>query len=665
MNSFRFLERGIEAELERQRGLLDAGEQVEQETLHYHPEDGSLTPLRSKEYAHDYRYFPEPDLVPVAPTEAMIAEAREALPELPAARRERYVDRGRALGGGGPTLAFQAAYGEYFERALEAADGVSAEGDRQLGHRRAGRGAASRRRRGGPARLEGDPRGRRRAGRTGRGEGDLARLGQAGAREAGRRGRRPRRDRRERGPRADLRQRRARGDRRPRRSRRSPRPPSRFGPATRRRRAGSWARVMKETKGRADGGEVRADPRALVTTSLQALGSGILTPWPGTSSSPVVVSRERPCARELERLLPKQSARLIARQRRQLHPLHAVPARGRGRDCWSRATSSRRCARSSTAPTCGSARSPRTTRRRAPSSCETHDGETERAPLRPARPLARLGLADASRSRAWPSTRSASRASPTRSGCETTSSRRSRRRTRPRTRSAASALLTYVFVGGGYAGPRGARRAPGLRRRRDGPLSARAAARDALDPGRGDRPGAARDRRRRSPTTRCASCAAAGSRSGSGPRSRQSTPTAPRLSTGETVPTRTVVWTAGVVPHPSLADLSRAARRARPGRSSTTTCASRACRASGRSATAPRSPTRRAGTPRRPPSTDPPGAGWSPERRRRARRGEAPAATATRARRPSSTSAATRRWARSAGSPSRASSPGGWPGPTT
>jgi aspartyl-tRNA(Asn)/glutamyl-tRNA(Gln) amidotransferase subunit B len=90
MNSFRFLERGIEAELERQRGLLDAGEQVEQDTLHFHPEDGSLTPLRSKEYAHDYRYFPEPDLVPVVPTEEMRQAARESLPELPAQRAERY-----------------------------------------------------------------------------------------------------------------------------------------------------------------------------------------------------------------------------------------------------------------------------------------------------------------------------------------------------------------------------------------------------------------------------------------------------------------------------------------------------------------------------------------------------------------------------------------------
>ena len=126
MNSFRFLERGIEAEIERQRKLLDAGEQVDQETFHYHPEDGSLTPLRSKEYAHDYRYFPEPDLVPIAPTEAMVAEAREALPELPAARRERYVSEVGLGEEAAATLAFDTAYAEYFERALAAADGASA-----------------------------------------------------------------------------------------------------------------------------------------------------------------------------------------------------------------------------------------------------------------------------------------------------------------------------------------------------------------------------------------------------------------------------------------------------------------------------------------------------------------------------------------------------------
>ena len=90
MNSFRFLERGIEAEIARQIATWEAGDTVVQETIHFDPVTGSLTPLRSKEEVHDYRYFPEPDLVPVAPTEEMLERARAALPELPAARLERY-----------------------------------------------------------------------------------------------------------------------------------------------------------------------------------------------------------------------------------------------------------------------------------------------------------------------------------------------------------------------------------------------------------------------------------------------------------------------------------------------------------------------------------------------------------------------------------------------
>ncbi|HEX3293959.1 MAG TPA: Asp-tRNA(Asn)/Glu-tRNA(Gln) amidotransferase subunit GatB [Solirubrobacterales bacterium] len=126
MNSFRFLERGIEAELERQRRLLEGGEGVVQDTLHFHPEDGSLTPLRSKEYAHDYRYFPEPDLVPVAPTEEMLKEARESLPELPAHRRERYLNEIGLSEEAATMLAFHSEYGEYFERAVAVADGTAA-----------------------------------------------------------------------------------------------------------------------------------------------------------------------------------------------------------------------------------------------------------------------------------------------------------------------------------------------------------------------------------------------------------------------------------------------------------------------------------------------------------------------------------------------------------
>jgi len=123
MNSFRFLERGIEAELTRQRELLDGGDAVVQETLHFDPVSGELTPLRSKEEAHDYRYFPEPDLVPLAPSEEMIREARDSLPELPGARAGRYEVMGLAAEMA-TRLAGDPETADYFERTLEAADGV-------------------------------------------------------------------------------------------------------------------------------------------------------------------------------------------------------------------------------------------------------------------------------------------------------------------------------------------------------------------------------------------------------------------------------------------------------------------------------------------------------------------------------------------------------------
>ena len=126
MNSFRFPERGIEAELERQRALLEAGEPVIQETLHFHPDDGTLHPLRSKEYEHDYRYFPEPDLVPLAPTEEMMRAASDALPELPAERMQRYREKLGLSAELATLLASDAESGEYFERAVQAADGADA-----------------------------------------------------------------------------------------------------------------------------------------------------------------------------------------------------------------------------------------------------------------------------------------------------------------------------------------------------------------------------------------------------------------------------------------------------------------------------------------------------------------------------------------------------------
>jgi aspartyl-tRNA(Asn)/glutamyl-tRNA(Gln) amidotransferase subunit B len=126
MNSFRFLQRGVEAELERQRGLVEAGGRVEQETLHFDPVSGSLTSLRSKEEAHDYRYFPEPDLVPLAPTEEMLREAREALPELPVARIERYVGAMGLAEDVATTLATDPGTADFFERTTAAAEGVEA-----------------------------------------------------------------------------------------------------------------------------------------------------------------------------------------------------------------------------------------------------------------------------------------------------------------------------------------------------------------------------------------------------------------------------------------------------------------------------------------------------------------------------------------------------------
>jgi aspartyl-tRNA(Asn)/glutamyl-tRNA(Gln) amidotransferase subunit B len=125
MNSFRFLERGIAAELERQGAILEAGDAVDQETLHFDPRTGGITSLRSKEYAHDYRYLPEPDLVPLAPTEEMIGEARAALPELPAERRQRYLSELGLPEKQATQLAFDGELGAYFEEVVAAGDGAA------------------------------------------------------------------------------------------------------------------------------------------------------------------------------------------------------------------------------------------------------------------------------------------------------------------------------------------------------------------------------------------------------------------------------------------------------------------------------------------------------------------------------------------------------------
>jgi aspartyl-tRNA(Asn)/glutamyl-tRNA(Gln) amidotransferase subunit B len=89
VNSLRSVERAVRYEIERQAALLDAGTRIVQETRHFHEDTGVTTAGRSKEEAQDYRYFPEPDLVPVAPSREWVEQIRAALPELPAARQAR------------------------------------------------------------------------------------------------------------------------------------------------------------------------------------------------------------------------------------------------------------------------------------------------------------------------------------------------------------------------------------------------------------------------------------------------------------------------------------------------------------------------------------------------------------------------------------------------
>jgi aspartyl-tRNA(Asn)/glutamyl-tRNA(Gln) amidotransferase subunit B len=121
LNSFRFLERGIEAEVARQSKIWLADGTVDQETLHFDPDTGSLTALRSKEEVHDYRYFPEPDLVPLAPTEEMLARARAALPELPAAQLERLEAEHGLPADTAAVLVGWEELGSFYEEALRAA----------------------------------------------------------------------------------------------------------------------------------------------------------------------------------------------------------------------------------------------------------------------------------------------------------------------------------------------------------------------------------------------------------------------------------------------------------------------------------------------------------------------------------------------------------------
>ena len=125
LNSFRFLERAIEFEVRRQIEILEAGGVIVQETRLYDPERDETRSMRTKEEAHDYRYFPDPDLLPLAVSDAWIEAVGAKLPELPEAKRSRYQAELKLSAYDSVTLTQTRELAEYFERTLLAGAGAA------------------------------------------------------------------------------------------------------------------------------------------------------------------------------------------------------------------------------------------------------------------------------------------------------------------------------------------------------------------------------------------------------------------------------------------------------------------------------------------------------------------------------------------------------------
>ncbi len=117
LNSFRFIERAIEFEARRQIGVLEDGGRIEQQTRLYDPERDETRAMRSKEEAQDYRYFPDPDLLPLVVSEEDIERIRASLPELPSQRLRRYVDQLALPASTATVLLGDKALSDYFEEA--------------------------------------------------------------------------------------------------------------------------------------------------------------------------------------------------------------------------------------------------------------------------------------------------------------------------------------------------------------------------------------------------------------------------------------------------------------------------------------------------------------------------------------------------------------------
>jgi aspartyl-tRNA(Asn)/glutamyl-tRNA(Gln) amidotransferase subunit B len=126
LNSFRFLQRALEYEVVRQVERLEAGEPIVQETRLWDQNDARTVAMRGKEEAHDYRYFPEPDLPPIELTAERLAAIRAAMPELPAARRTRFVAEYGISAHDAAELTRSRALADYFEQTARAARNTKA-----------------------------------------------------------------------------------------------------------------------------------------------------------------------------------------------------------------------------------------------------------------------------------------------------------------------------------------------------------------------------------------------------------------------------------------------------------------------------------------------------------------------------------------------------------
>ena len=116
INSFRFVEQAIHYEYERQMTLLEAGQEVIQETRLFDPDKNETRSMRSKEDAHDYRYFPDPDLLPVVVSDQQLQNIKAALPELPAAKQQRFINELGIKADDAALLMQQAEMADYFEQ---------------------------------------------------------------------------------------------------------------------------------------------------------------------------------------------------------------------------------------------------------------------------------------------------------------------------------------------------------------------------------------------------------------------------------------------------------------------------------------------------------------------------------------------------------------------